>query len=250
MPVSCTICSHPDRSAIERDLVSGVSYRTVARRYGVSPSSLVRHKREHLVALAGAVQDPTARAATVSQAEDLLARLADSLDEVTRLFDACKDWLTDPDDPTRYDLSPRAEELTVVYTTPGPNGRRLRHKATLACLLAVAVERQGDDAEFVRLTGRQADPRELILKTARRLEVQVQILASLMDRLQQTAPAEEGLLSTWEEWCQLRTIMLNALEPFPDAKWAIADALSKTPYLGNPDMPGQASFPSHTGAQY
>ncbi|MCZ6508510.1 MAG: hypothetical protein O7A04_10770 [Acidobacteria bacterium] len=50
MPRRCTICTHPEHHAIEKALVSGETYRAIARTYRVGTSSLWRHKKEHLPA--------------------------------------------------------------------------------------------------------------------------------------------------------------------------------------------------------
>lgn len=47
MPRTCTICTHPERSKIDRALLDGEAYRTIAKRYGAGPSAVLRH-REHL----------------------------------------------------------------------------------------------------------------------------------------------------------------------------------------------------------
>jgi hypothetical protein len=48
MPRACTICTHPERAAIDQALVSGGSFRDIAGRYGLTKSSIERHKTEHL----------------------------------------------------------------------------------------------------------------------------------------------------------------------------------------------------------
>jgi hypothetical protein len=50
MPRRCTVCDHPERHSIDEALVSGVPYRSVARRFELSESSVYRHKTEHLPA--------------------------------------------------------------------------------------------------------------------------------------------------------------------------------------------------------
>jgi len=48
MPAVCSICVHSGREAIDSALILATeSYRTVAKRYGVSPAALVRHRRNH-----------------------------------------------------------------------------------------------------------------------------------------------------------------------------------------------------------
>jgi hypothetical protein len=49
MARTCTVCTHPDRAAIDKALVAGVSVRDLASRYGtVGRMALQRHKTEHL----------------------------------------------------------------------------------------------------------------------------------------------------------------------------------------------------------
>jgi hypothetical protein len=50
MSMPCSICPHPQRSAIDRGLIAGESIRGMARRYGVSASSIARHRDSHLTA--------------------------------------------------------------------------------------------------------------------------------------------------------------------------------------------------------
>jgi hypothetical protein len=45
MPKPCTVCSHDSREDIDRALMSGIAYRTLAAQYHLSPSALCRHTR-------------------------------------------------------------------------------------------------------------------------------------------------------------------------------------------------------------
>lgn len=45
MTMTCTICRHPESQAINAAIVQRVSYRTIARRYGVGYRSVGRHLR-------------------------------------------------------------------------------------------------------------------------------------------------------------------------------------------------------------
>ena len=44
MPPTCTICRHPEREAIDADLVVGTPYRHIAARTGTSTGALQRHR--------------------------------------------------------------------------------------------------------------------------------------------------------------------------------------------------------------
>jgi hypothetical protein len=70
----CTVCSHPDRPAVDRSLVDGRDVRDLAACYEVSKSAVDRHRASHLPAALAQAR----AAAVVAQADDLL-------DEVQRL---------------------------------------------------------------------------------------------------------------------------------------------------------------------
>lgn len=48
MPRVCSICTHPNRDALDREIVSGQPMGGIARRHAVGPDALQRHKVNHL----------------------------------------------------------------------------------------------------------------------------------------------------------------------------------------------------------
>lgn len=70
MPRQCTVCSHPEREAIEAALLANTPLRTIAGQYGVSKSALLRHQ-EHLPSRLVKAQE----AAEVAQADSLLTQV-------------------------------------------------------------------------------------------------------------------------------------------------------------------------------
>ena len=263
--MKCTVCSHEEREEIDRALVRGEGLRALARRYGASHSAMFRHKRDHIPAElaltatraveAGRLARETALVGEVERRTErglnVMAELESTLRGVNKLFAACDDWLTDPEDPERYDLGPRAEELLVHYWQTGEDGERVRAKAPLSELLeqvaqlSCAVQPEGTAAraaeagtgriavEGVELGGagaRFADPRELILKAAKRLEAELQLVARLLGQL--PGPAEQNgttvnVLIASPEWLTTRAAILAALEPYPEAREAVARAVRR-----------------------
>jgi transposase-like protein len=71
MPRRCTVCDHPRRYGIDQALVTGAPYRSVARRFGLSESSVYRHKTEHLPAQLLKAREVE----EVAQADDLLEQV-------------------------------------------------------------------------------------------------------------------------------------------------------------------------------
>jgi len=69
---------------------------------------------------------------------------------------------------------------------------------------------------------KHADPRELILKVSARLQGQLELVAKLIGELQQEGTVNIILAP---EWVEMRTVILTALVPYPDARLAVAHAL-------------------------
>ena len=71
MPRRCTVYDHPESHGIDEALVSGAPYRSVAQRFGLSESSVYRHKTEHLPAHLLKAKE----LADVARADDLLEQV-------------------------------------------------------------------------------------------------------------------------------------------------------------------------------
>lgn len=70
MPRACTICTHPERPAIDRALAEQATLRVIARRFAVSEDALQRHKSEHIPAALSLAKEAESVAA-----DDLLAQV-------------------------------------------------------------------------------------------------------------------------------------------------------------------------------
>jgi hypothetical protein len=68
MPRVCTICTHPEKEAINQALVNGEPFRHIAARYGTSTGALQRHKADDLPSIM--VKSEEAR--EVAHADDLV----------------------------------------------------------------------------------------------------------------------------------------------------------------------------------
>jgi hypothetical protein len=149
----CSVCTHPDRAAIDAALVNRTSYRDISGQYRVSRSALSRHA-EHIPSRLTAAS----AAADVARADTLLGQVQSLRDRALSLLDR--------------------------------------------------AERDGDlRAAIVALR-----------ETRNTVELLAKIAGELND-----APTVNVVTSP--DWCALRTTLLNALEPFPDARAAAAAAL-------------------------
>jgi hypothetical protein len=90
MPRRCTVCDHPQRHSIGEALVDGAPYRSVAKRYGLSESSVYRHKAEHLPAQllkAKEVEEAARADDLLEQVRDLQAHVLDILERAEKAGD-------------------------------------------------------------------------------------------------------------------------------------------------------------------
>lgn len=237
MPRQCSICSHPDRTAIDKEIVAGTAFRVIAQRFAVSSDSLQRHKVGHLADLltrAAVVEQERGVELVTQQREQSAAQDAVALDVMSKLrliFDraekmlaACDEWLTDPNDLTRYDLSPRAHEINVIYEDvlydDEGNGHTKKGKARLSDLLTIAREPTPDRA-FTLVETKTADPRKLLLNTVAELRPMIELLAKLVGELDER-PVN---LIMMPEWVAVRTAIISALSPYPDAYQAFVDQM-------------------------
>jgi hypothetical protein len=154
MPRTCTICTHPERAAIDKALVAGLSTYDLAALYRVSPDALSRHNAAHV----------PQQMAKAREAEDV----GHAIDIVRQL---------------------RAINQVSVA---------ILHEA--------------------RQAGKPDIARSAIDRIQRQLELQGRLLGELDER-----PHVDIVLTP--EWLTARAALLAALQPYPDARVAVAERL-------------------------
>lgn len=87
MPRVCTVCTHPDRPAIDQALVNGKGVRETAALFRVSEDAVGRHKETHLPS----TLVKAAVAAEVARADDLLGQLAALRQDARRIGTKAED---------------------------------------------------------------------------------------------------------------------------------------------------------------
>ena len=155
MPRTCTACSHPQRPEIDRALVDGGTYRTIADRFGLSETALKRHKSDHLPGHVAKAQE----AKQVADADDLLKQL-----------------------------------------------KALRNKA-------ISILQQAEQAGDFRTALMGIREARGCIETLMEVEGE-------LDRREVTN------IIVNPEWVQLRSAMIVALKPYPDAAQAVAGRLA------------------------
>jgi len=206
VPRTCLTCAHPQRDSIDAALIGNQPLAVIGRQFSLGYDTLRRH-REHIAPAVLAVEQQR----ELTTREQL--RLYTST--VMKLVAACDDWLTSPDDPNAYDLSPRGEEIHVVIVEKR-NGTTLRRKVPLTALLD-RVAANGWQVE--RVENKAADTRELLIKAVNSLRSQVELTARLNREL------DEPTVNVSVEIANIEARVINALADYPEARQRVAAAL-------------------------
>lgn len=172
MRTHCKVCSHKKVAQINEKIRNGDSIASLSKLYGISRTTLAKHKNECMVKLLA--EDKETMDAIVS--DSLIKQVNVQIDLVHKLIGACDEWLTDPEDPTKYYLGPRGEEVDIAYqVTDSRTGEisKVQRKATLQELLQ-AIEGHGYIIRGVKFN--HSDPRELLIKAIGKLEGTVKMI--------------------------------------------------------------------------
>ena len=187
----CSICSHSERLEIDRLILRGESYRKIAERFGLSTGSISRHKEAHIGTDLRDVREVMIQAREEALAEIKGEAKARDMEEVkAEVVAEAKEGLA-----TRLELcKDHFGQLRV-----------LRERAALALETA-------EGAEDVKTA-------LLAIKELREL---VRIWGELEGKLQ-SQPTVNILVAP--EWLELRTVIVTALRPHPEALQAVLEAL-------------------------
>jgi len=169
------IDSHPKKTRIVRDLINQVPYATIANQYGLTLSSVQRYASQKL-----RMQAAKALKKGYYDGANLLSRIEDTIVYVQKMYEACDEWLTDPNDPSSYTLDSRADEIKVVYeeayTDDKGEVKFNRRTKDLQSLLNSTLDQED---RLIMVETKKADPRKLVLDTANTMSKQLELLAKI-----------------------------------------------------------------------
>lgn len=157
----CSICAHPEREAIDTQLVSGRSYRDIGAEHGVTISSLSRHRRSHVSEALKAVAAERA----VSGPRSALSRFESLYDEAAAILAALK-----------------------------ADGNASKSLVAIQTLSGVITQ-----------------------------------IAKLTGELDERASVQVVNLQSSPDWHGIRSTIMDALAPFPEARQAVVAALTGQP---------------------
>jgi len=172
-----TIEQHPKRKEIERDLADGSkTLGQISKKYGLTQSSVHRYLHTQFV-------DKASKAKEVQQMRDgdrIYEEIRKVMERTQKMYDACDEFLTDPEDPGKYWLGPRASEVDVAFFYKDDEKRNIIRKRLDE--VWSTIESEGERV-IVEMDYRRKDPRELLLKTAVVLNRQLELIAEVLGKI-------------------------------------------------------------------
>lgn len=207
---------HPKRDRIMRELAEGRPLRDIAKRYDLTPSTIMRYRDRN------ALEPVLLRSEQYSTGEKIIGEIEATIDTTKTMLSACHEWLTDPDDPAKYTMAPRSDEIEVIYTECNGNGNEVRAKGKLQDLLARVAG--GLDGDVVSVNIKQMDNRKLMLETIDRLQRGLDKLADIHGLIKDKPGT---VVNIGFQLTQLNTLVLEATKGSPDIRARLVDGLAR-----------------------
>lgn len=224
MPLSKPAPAKPKKVSdeqIRRALEQGMSKTEIAKRYGVTPTAISKRVKQLNLGTAAAAVAPLESMGFARKQVRAIDRILKYIGRAEQMQDACHEWLLDPEDPSRYNVGPRATEIMVSYEYLEPTGKNtsrvVRRKESLQELLNRWVMKDDRGVETTVVESKIADPRELLLKTMAESRQQIGLAKDLVESLARV-----------DMMLGLKEAVLNAVaEADPEMAHRVLDNLSR-----------------------
>lgn len=226
MPMKAAITRlEPSKQKEVIDMIaSGATYTAIARKLGCTVSSAQGYIFRNLMPLV--CRDLMKREG--EGARKILARVERIAGRCEKMSDALDLWLTDPDNPERYTMDPRTDELKCICTLQGTDskGKPISRTATIPLNELMSqlefTEYRGLSVIPEHLVWRNTDPRKLMLDTARALKELLELLAKITGELKESVDVHVDVRTQLSSIVQV----INAeLEDEPEKKQRIVEAI-------------------------
>jgi len=205
---------HPNRLQIEEDLIKGVPVSEIARKYHIRKASIIKYRDDKLPVRLKNAHD----LADLRDADKLWNAIVSITERAKKLYDACDEYLTDPEDPSKYTLDPRAGEIRVIYETIDPaTGRRKSARATLQELIDLVQ----NDIPLNNIEIKTTDIKKVLLDTAKVLTNQLELLAKIQGQIKSI---QINIMNN-PTFLKFQHAILEATKDVPEVRKKIAHAI-------------------------
>jgi len=195
MPRPCSICSHTERLEIDRLLLQGTPYRDIAVRFGLSKTSVSRHKESHI-----GTDLRDVREVMVAAREEALAQI--KTEELKTLVTVKEEIITEARESISARLENAAGYLDQLIL--------LRQKA--ADILETAAE---------------AGDLKTCLMGIKEARACIEVLAKIEGQLNDSPQINLQQVNIYgsPEWDAVGLLLARILEPYPDLRAEVAAGL-------------------------
>ena len=215
--------NRPDAAEILEELrAPGAKLSVIARRLKVSDDTLRAFRDRHVPK---SVRDADARLSRLPRLDlqvSQLERLDAMSTKLELMADAIDRSLRDPDDATRYNLDPRAREITVVFAETV--GDRAVQKVSRLDDLLERVE-QGLGVSVVRWEVKSADLRVLLKDLAVAIKPISELLGKARGEIKADPVVSMNVFLASRDWQEVEARLLEAIRPCPRCLEAAGKAL-------------------------
>lgn len=205
------IGKHPKRKEIEAHIISGqMSNSEIARKYGIHRESVARYRdnillpeilsQQQIVAKERQDYADKVKRESITSAEQLFDMILIAVERMNKLSDACDEYLQDPDDPAKYFVGEREDEIWVVGQRLNEDGDWVNVKNRLGDIMKQLSE---GGYRVTRMYTQRTDPRILLIKTAEVLTKQMGTLVEAWARVEETQRA----YASSPEWKKLTSML-------------------------------------------
>jgi len=223
--------NRPDRlELLRRCLAADANISAIARENRVHRDTLANFVDEMVPPF---VQDMLHRAGNgglVAAQIEALEELNDVASKMKLYFDAADRWLRDPDDPTRYSLSPRETEILVIWEleVEGDNGkpRTIKRKELLTDILKRCGEKGGPTVEEIRVVEINAgNPRKLFLDGVTAGKPLYELIGKAKGQIKSDPAVTLQVFLGSPDWQATQAVLVEAVREHPEVAEKVAAAL-------------------------
>lgn len=217
--------SHPQRKELIQAIVRGDTYRSIAKRYGISQGTITRLIRAELAAKIAAAK----ASHDIMDGTFVIESAGQAAESLRKMLQACERYLQDPDDTDAFAVGPRATEVEVIIEEHGEDGRiKGTRKATLQELLDEVEGNIGAGA-IQKAELKITDPRKLILDTADLINRQLATIAKISAAargFRQDMDARQKVVES-ELWGEVTEALIRAFGECPHAQAQVRGELER-----------------------
>ena len=205
-----------DIGLIEKDLIKGIPYRDLSKKYGIQVGSLSKYKAKYLSSKVNKYSNTK----DMREGETIWNTINNNLDTTTSLIESLKQHLSDPEDPSKIDVSPQSINVKVTYRDLDGN----KHKDTLQDI----ITNNGIDAIKVEIS--TPDRVKTLIEAIHVLNKQLHLVGDLKGMVGSNTIniANQPLFVAFVQ------MVVKLMDPMPEAKQLLIKGirtLSDTPLL-------------------